>query len=258
MTQQVSAFEIQLPPAVVQSLRPLLGSGLVLLLAAGISYWQQRRRMLAPEPQFDELRFSQPSFSQPSFSQPLQWLGYGKQLERLGRYQDAVALYDRALQQHPQSYRLWHERGLALAKLQRFEAALASYDRAYELCPQQRDLAHERGDTLLQLGRYAEAVESFDIFLQFAPHSGHVLADRGYALMQLGDYKAALRSIEQALSQRWEPGVQIQARHYQIEALRRSGQLQAALRAAQIAMRQHPQANFEAQYAALRQLEQVS
>ena len=217
------------------------GSGIVLLLAAVLSQWRGRPH---PKPA------AVPAI-QPERQQPLQWIGHAKRLERLGDHQAAVALYDQALQVHPADPRLWHERGLALAKLQQFEAALESYDRAYQIRPQQRDLAHERGDALLQLGRYSEAIDSFDIFLQYAPNNGHVLADRGYALMQLGCYQEALKSIELALSQRWEPGAQVRARRYQIEALRRSGRLEAALAAAQTAVKQHPEAEFGAQYIAI-------
>lgn len=226
-------------PALIQ----LAGSGLILLLAAVLSKWRSRPH---PKPA------SAPTI-QPERQQPLQWIGYAKRLEQLGDRQAAVALYDQALQAHPTDPRLWHERGLALAKLQQFEAAIESYDRAYQIRPQQRDLAHERGDALLQLGRYSEAIDSFDIFLQYVPNNGHVLADRGYALMQLGCYQEALKSIERALSRPWEPGTQVQARRYQIEALRRSGQIEAALAAAQIAAKQHPEAEFGAQYAALKQ-----
>ena len=224
----------------------------MLLLAAGISQWrQQQRSRLSVQPA--PLNWStqiEPTQIE-HLKQPLQWINGGKHLERSGDYQAVVALYSRALQQHPADFRLWHEQGLALAKLQQFEAAIESYDRAYQLRPQQRDLAHERGDALLQLGRYSEAIDSFDIFLQYVPTSGHVLADRGYALMQLGCYQEALKSIELALSQRWEPGAQVQARHYQIEALRRSGQLKAALNAAQTAASRHPEAGFGAQCIAL-------
>ncbi len=212
-----------------------------MLAAATLAEWLKRRQ---PQPAAVFPRLS-------GLMQPLQWVNHAKRVERSGDYEAAVSLYDKALLQHPADFRLWHERGLLLAKLQRFDAAIASYDRAYELQPQQRDLAHERGDALLQMGRYSEAIDSFDVFLQYAPQNGHVLADRGFALMQLGCYQEALRSLERALHQRWEPGVQVQARRYQIEALRRSGQLEAALAVAQLAVKQHPDRQFEAQYAAL-------
>jgi tetratricopeptide (TPR) repeat protein len=249
MIQSHSTFIAAQPaqPSIPPALIHLTGTGLILLMVAGLSKWLNRSpvKVVPAPPQSERL----------NLQQPLQWIGYAKQFERAGDYESALRLYDQALQHYPSDYRLWHERGLILAKLQRFEAALASYDRAYAIYPQQRDLAHERGDTLLQLGRYSEAIDSFDIFLQYLPNNGHVLADRGYALMQLGCYHEALQSIEQVLSRRWEPaGVQIQARRYQIEALSRSGQLESAFAAAQTAVQQYPDATeFSAQYTALRQ-----
>lgn len=247
-----------IPPALVQ----IAAASLIMLTAVGLSEWLKRRsaqrlaQRLAQRPAVTasaQPRQPQPRQPQPRIQQPLQWVNQAKQQERLGHPEIAVRLYEQALQQYPQDSRLWHERGLLLAKLQRFDAAIDSYDRAYQIRPQQRDLAHERGDALLHLGRYSEAIDSFDIFLQYAPQNGHVLADRGYALMQLGCYREALKSLDRALAQRWEPGVQIQARRYQIEALRRSGQLEAALKAAQTALQQYPNAQFEAEYARLQQ-----
>jgi len=230
-----------LPPALIH----FAETGFILLLAAALSQWLNRPRVkvISAQPPLQLERLNP--------KQPLQWIGHAKPFERSGDYESALKLYDQALHQHPTDHRLWHERGLTLAKLQRFEAAIESYDRAYAIHPQQRDLAHERGDALLQLGRYREAIESFDIFLHYAPNNGHVLADRGYALMQLGYDQDALKSIERALSQRWDRGAQMQARRYQIEALSRLGQLEAAFAVAQTAVRQDPNA-FSAQYTALR------
>ncbi len=256
------AIYLAVVPAIPPALAQIAATSLVILTAAGLSEWLKRRPVQRPvqrPAQRPAQRLSATASMPPNqpppsrIQQPLQWVNHAKQQERLGHLEIAVSLYEQALQQYPQDSRLWHERGLLLAKLQRFDAAIDSYDRAYQIHPQQRDLAHERGDALLQLGRYSEAIDSFDIFLQYAPQNGHVLADRGYALMQLGCYSEALQSLDRALAQRWEPGVQIQARRYQIEALRRSGQLEAALRAAQTALQQHPNAQFEAEYARLQQ-----
>ncbi|HEY9642636.1 MAG TPA: tetratricopeptide repeat protein [Coleofasciculaceae cyanobacterium] len=226
--------------------------GIVLLLVAGMSHFVNRKRSAAAAGS----RAVQRSAAIPNlhFSQPLQWISYGKQLERSQQYAEAVAIYDQGLSHYPNDFHLWHERGLALAKLQQFEAAIASYNRAYQIRPEQRDLAHERGDALLQLGRYQEAIASFDIFLQYVPSNTHVLADRGYALFQLGCYEEAVRSLESVLkANRWEGGSRAHAHYYYIEALRQSGQVEAALRAAKQAISQHPEERFKAQYAALKQ-----
>jgi tetratricopeptide (TPR) repeat protein len=183
------------------------------------------------------------------FTQSLQWVSFGKELEKKRQFNDAIAVYDQGLTHYPNNFRLWHERGLAFAKLQGFESALESFDRAYALRPNNHDLAHERGDTLLQLERYDEAIASFDIYLQYYPRSAHVLADRGYALYCLERYEEALKSLNQALK-----AVRIdrdqyaatQAYFFQTETLRQLGRLDEALRSAQAATQRYasPQ-NFD-------------
>jgi tetratricopeptide (TPR) repeat protein len=183
------------------------------------------------------------------FTQPLQWLGYGKDLESKKQFEAAIAVYDQAIQQHPQDHRLWHERGLMLAKRQQFEAAIASYDRAYQLNPSKRDLAHERGDALLELQRFEEAIASLDIYLRYEPNSAHVLGDRGFALYRLGRYEEALQIFEQILrmEKRDRPSIQ-HAHYYQIETLKQLNKLDAALQSAQKAMQLYPNDSFKAQH----------
>jgi tetratricopeptide (TPR) repeat protein len=242
-------------PALSPLLVHLAGYATLLILITAITRWVRRKRAAPQVTLASELADTQidtQTLDSLRFAQPLQCLAYGKQLERAGLYEAALAVYESGLQDYSNDFRLWHERGLVLAKLQRFEAAIASYDQAYQINPRQRDLAHERGDALLQLGRYSEAIDSFDIYLKYDAHNPHILADRGYALMRLGCYEAALNSLEQVLNNnRWNRNAQIYARRYHIEALRQSGQLKAALESARIAMKQHPEAQFEAEYEAL-------
>ncbi len=221
---------------------PLVGWGIVLIafgIAAGSQAIRSRRSHNPP------LDPDQPL----PFTQALQWLGHGKQLENAKDLEGAIAVYDQGLKQHPNDFRLWHERGLALAKHQRFEAAIESYDRAFALRPDCRDLAHERGDALLQLGRYEEAIVSLNLYLRCVPSSAHVLSDRGFALYQLGRYEESLRSLNAAIHSAERDPNRNDARYYQIECLRQLGQLSAALQACETAIKQNPQ--FQAQYEAV-------
>ena len=230
---------------------------IALLVIAGMSWLVRRKRSLPINRAPSNQSFDWLGLESLNFSQPMQWVSYGKQIERSQQFLVAVAVYDRGLRDYPNDFHLWHERGLALAKLQQFEAALASYDRAYQIRPEHRDLGHERGDTLLQLGRYQEAVASFDIFLKYVPNkahlsAAHVLADRGYALFQLGRYSEAVRSLKPVLKDKRGRDARAYARYYYTEALRQSGQLEAALQSAQAAMKQHPEERFRVQYESLR------
>ncbi len=233
---------------------PLVGWSIALILLGGVASWQvARQRRLLKLPQSVIPKGTESAAIYPRFTQALQWVAYAKEQGRSQGYEAAIAIYNRALSDYPDDFRLWHERGLALAKLQRFEAAIASYDRAYALQPNQRDLAHERGDALLQLGRYEEAIVSLDTFLRHDPGNAHVLTDRGYACYQLNRPEEALRSLNQVLqNERRDRASLARAHYYQIEALRQMKQFEAALRSSQAAIKQHSEEVFKAQHAALK------
>jgi tetratricopeptide (TPR) repeat protein len=253
MSRQTFTIQPSESPQAPISTFPSVGWSIVLLLLGGAVGWQLARRR-TPQTPGPKNKTGHSDEEQPNFTQVLQWVGHAKAFEKLNQYDEAVAIYDRGLTQHPQDFRLWHERGLALARLGRFEAAIASYDRAYELKPNQRDLAHERGDALLKLERYEAAIASFNVYLTYAPNSAHVLSDQGYALYQLNRYEEALQSLNRALnSNDRDRNAKEYAHYYQIASLQQLGQLEAAIKSCQTAMQRYAQDSFKTQYEALRQ-----
>ena len=235
------------------SASPLIGWSIALILLGGVVSWQMARQRRLKPTGVTPKSAEDAGAIYPRFTQALQWVAYAKEQARSQGYEAAIAIYNRALSDYPDDFRLWHERGLALAKLQRFEAAIASYDRAYALQPNQRDLAHERGDALLQLERYEEAIVSLDTFLRYNPGNVHVLTDRGYACYRLNRPEEALRSLNQVLqNERRDRASLVRAHYYQIEALRQMKQFEAALRSSQEAIKQHSEEVFKAQHAALK------
>ncbi len=260
MSKQTFTILDHSTPQGLESLSPALpglGWGVALILLGGVVGWQISRQRRSPGiaqelrvPSIKSLKNSEFSESVlPRFTQALQWIAYAKEKERSQHYEDAIGIYNRGLSDHPDDFRLWHERGLLLAKLQRFEMAIESYDRAFALQPKQRDLAHERGDALLQLERYEEAIASLDMFLRYVPGNAHGLTDRGFAYYQLERYEEALQSLNQVLKTERRDRISLmRAHYYQIEALRQLGQFKAALESSQIAIEQHPEEFFKAQY----------
>ncbi|HBL12673.1 MAG TPA: hypothetical protein DD379_14990, partial [Cyanobacteria bacterium UBA11162] len=54
-------------------------------------------------------------------------------LEKLQRYEEALASLDQAIALKADEDNIWHNRGIALGKLQRYAEALASLDQAIAL-----------------------------------------------------------------------------------------------------------------------------
>jgi predicted O-linked N-acetylglucosamine transferase (SPINDLY family) len=93
----------------------------------------------------------------------------GNALNKLGRYGDAVATFDRAIAIKPDFAEAFNNRGNALREMKRFDAAIASYDRALSLLPRYPDALNNRGVAYADLGRYEEALASYD-------HNAHTTA----------------------------------------------------------------------------------
>lgn len=81
------------------------------------------------------------------------WSLKGGLLRELGRYGDAVACYDAAIDLAPQNPDFWLGKGRALKGLGKFELALASFRKELELNPGDRAALYERAYVLAKLGR---------------------------------------------------------------------------------------------------------
>ncbi|WP_168535980.1 tetratricopeptide repeat protein [Anabaena sp. UHCC 0253] len=127
------------------------------------------------------------------------WNNRGVALEKLGRYEEAIVSFDKALQFKPDDHDAWNNWGVALEKLGRYEEAIASYDQALQFKPDSHAAWHKRGVALGNLGRNEEAIASYDQALQFKPNDHTAWNNRGVDLGNLGRNEEAIASYDQAL-----------------------------------------------------------
>ena len=123
----------------------------------------------------------------------------GAVLQRLQRYDEALACHDTAIALKPDYANAHYNRGLTLKKLNRPEEALASYNRAVELNPEHIEAHNNRGVLLQELKRYAEALASYDRVLELAPGHAETLNNRGLVLANQGEMAGAERMFCRAL-----------------------------------------------------------
>jgi Tfp pilus assembly protein PilF len=121
----------------------------------------------------------------------------GAALIDLGRYPEALAALERALEHDPDLALAWHELGLAAHRLGDGNRALLALDRAFALEPHTATLSL-RGRVLRDAGRYVAAEVSFEGAAEAAEHA------------------------EQRADARWEIGV---TRRYAMWAPRRPADL---------------------------------
>jgi tetratricopeptide (TPR) repeat protein len=124
----------------------------------------------------------------------------GVVLEKLGRFAEAVASYDKALAIKPDYVEALNNRGHALTKLKRLEEAVASYDKALAIKPDYVEVLNDRGIALKGLKRLEEAMASYDKALAIKPDYAEAFNNRGNALTELKRLGEALASYDKALA----------------------------------------------------------
>lgn len=140
----------------------------------------------------------------------------GGALTQLGRHDEALAAYRRAVALDPDFPEADLNVGVALAQRGDVDGALHHYARAVRMAPDRPEAALLLGKALVAKGRVAEAVVSFRRSLFLSPADAETHFELGKALSYRGDYAGAIRELERAVA--LDPA-QDDARAY-LEALR--------------------------------------
>ncbi len=124
------------------------------------------------------------------------WSELGGSLAAGGRYEEALACYDRALRLKPDVPQWLSHRGNALRNLGRFDEAEADLRRALRLRPDFAGAHFDLGNVLYSLGRTAEALESYRAALRLQPDMPRVSFRLSLALLKAGQFEAGWSKFE--------------------------------------------------------------
>jgi Tfp pilus assembly protein PilF len=127
---------------------------------------------------------------------------YGLVLSALGRHDEAVAAFDRALSLDPNHAAALNNRAADLTELERYDEALASCERALAIAPDFTDAHCNRGIVLLKLERAEEALASFHKAIAIDPADTRAHSNRGAALQALERFEEAVASCDRAIALR--------------------------------------------------------
>ena len=93
----------------------------------------------------------------------------------LGRREEALECYDKAIEIDPKDAATLFNKGLVLGRLDRHEEAVECYDKALEIDPKDVATLYWKGRALGRLGRHKEAVECYDKAVEIDPKDVDVL-----------------------------------------------------------------------------------
>jgi tetratricopeptide (TPR) repeat protein len=123
----------------------------------------------------------------------------GNTYKNLGRYDEALADYTRAIERDPAYALAYNNRGVTYADLGRSEEALADYTRAIELDPADATAYSNRGVTYKNLGRTEEALADYTRAIERDPTLAQAYNNRGSTYDDLGRYEEALADFTRAI-----------------------------------------------------------
>ena len=150
----------------------------------------------------------------------------GSALNDLGRPEEAVANYNKALQIRPDFAEAHNNLGNARNNLGKLEEAVSSFTKAVQIKPDYAEAHYNLGNVLRGLGKPEEAVTSYNKALQINPNHAEAHRNAGNAYIDLGDLKGAVTSYHKAL----QINPDYAEAHYDLgNALRNLGKLEEAV-----------------------------
>ncbi len=127
------------------------------------------------------------------------WVEKGITLCRLGRYDEALAAFEKSLAVSSRNARAWYNKGLTLASLGRLAEAVSAYDVALNLDDAHPFIWLQKGIALAALGSHDAALAALDRALAFDPDDAVAWQHRGGILFKLGRYEEALAAYDRTL-----------------------------------------------------------
>lgn len=124
----------------------------------------------------------------------------GIAFHRQGKFNEAIACYDKVIKIKPDYAKAHLNRGIALRNLGSIEEAIVSYDNAIAIEPRLAQAHSSRGIALQILQQYDEALTSYQQAIAIKPDYAQAYSNRGNVLQELGRLEEAIASYSNAIS----------------------------------------------------------
>ena len=127
------------------------------------------------------------------------WNNLGIAYGHLGRYNDAIEPFRKALRIDPKNAAAWYNLGRVYNYLQRRNDAIEAYRQALRINPEDADVWYNLGRAYHFLQRNNDAIEAYRQALRINPENASAWDDLGIAYVNLERYDDALEAHRQAL-----------------------------------------------------------
>jgi tetratricopeptide (TPR) repeat protein len=137
---------------------------------------------------------------QTNTTNPQGWQGYGLTQRLRGLHEDALSSFERALQLDPGLVTSWNGKGSVLARLRRHQDALDAFEHALQLDPQNAAAWNGKGAALNAMGRSKQAMDAVDMALRYDRQLVQAWYNKGLLLYENGRFREAERAYQEALN----------------------------------------------------------
>jgi len=127
------------------------------------------------------------------------WKEKASDIDYLGRYEEAIGCYDRALRADDRDETAWQNKGRAFNALGMYDQAIKCYERAIDLNPENARAKNEKGFALNQLGAYEEALTCFEAAIDIDKRYKEAWNNKGLALYRTSKYALAVEAYDEAI-----------------------------------------------------------
>jgi Tfp pilus assembly protein PilF len=134
----------------------------------------------------------------PNVPEAQAWLKKGSELYALGRYEEAISRFDKALKLHARLAKAWAGKGLACNAMGQYQEAIRCYDEALRLDPRDPAVWYDKGNTLCAIGRLEGALNCFNEALVIDSRDAKAWNNKGICLASLGRPEEALPCCDKA------------------------------------------------------------
>ena len=126
-------------------------------------------------------------------------IAHGDRLVKEGRYQEAVAYFDRAIRMGHRPSNAWTSRGVAMKRVGRLDEARRSQEMAVRLDSENEIAWCNMGDLYFRLEDYPKALESYEKAIGIRPRYAIAWNNKGAALARMNRFEEARACHDRAV-----------------------------------------------------------